>query len=180
MNEIRIALTNLADYNAGKLNFTWLTLPATEDELEEAFEEIGNPEEHFISDYEAPFSIGEYTSITKLNEMMEALSDVHEVDSTDASDVINFAMDLCNEGIVGNADEYVQDILTDEQVDEMVAHQAQESGWQRVAYLIGGIEFMNDDYFIMNGYGNIENISPTHLEGIVADLFDEIKREYGV
>lgn len=85
--EIRIALTNLGAYNEGTLRFVWLNLPASEEELEEAYEAIGIGEEDgcggvyeevFITDYEAPFAIGEYDSIEDLNEKAETLTALDE------------------------------------------------------------------------------------------------------
>lgn len=78
-NEIKIALTNLGAYNEGKLRFEWLTLPFTEDERQDALKRIGIDgiiyEEYFISDYEAPFTIGEYDNIDDLNEKVEILKE---------------------------------------------------------------------------------------------------------
>lgn len=87
--EIRIALTNLGAYNEGTLRFAWVTLPASEEELEEAYEAIGIGkedgyggvyEEVFITDYEAPFEIGEYDDIEELNEKAEMLTTLDEWD----------------------------------------------------------------------------------------------------
>lgn len=187
---IRIALTNLGKYNEGELVYTWLELPATGEEIDDAMMKIGvedgtEYEEYFITDYEAPFSIGEYTGIDELNNVAETLEslDIPEAifDGTyDAGDVINFANELCNENIVSNADEYVQDIIDDEQLDEMVANEAKENGWQRVKFFLGGIDFMNDDFYYINGYGNVENLSSGLLDSIMGDLMDEIKREFDV
>ena len=77
---MRIALTNLGQYNEGILNYVWLTLPATDEEIEEAKEKIGidyeEYEEYFITDYDdAPEGLGEYESIDRLNEIAEKLED---------------------------------------------------------------------------------------------------------
>lgn len=75
---IKIALTNLGKYNEGRLVYTWLELPASNEELAAAFEEIGineQYEEFFISDYETDLEglkIGEYENVEKLNEIAEA------------------------------------------------------------------------------------------------------------
>lgn len=181
---IRIALTNLGKYNEGELVYKWLDLPATEDEIQEAFEDIGindEYEEHFISDYEAPFDIGEHTNIEKLNDIAEAIEQFDNMDDIfngtyDAFDVINFAHELMNYGLVPYADEHVMDIVSDETLDEMVKHEADSGGWQRVAHFLAGITFMNDDYYRINGYGNAENLEHGHLEAIVSDLIDEMIR----
>lgn len=74
----RIALTNKKEYEEGILNFKWLELPAEEEEIQKAFEEIGvipNEDEFFISDYETilhldklHFEIGSYDDLIDFNE----------------------------------------------------------------------------------------------------------------
>ena len=89
--DIRIFITNLAKYNAGYLVGKWVDLPLSEDELwAEVKAILGTDEEHFITDYEAPFKIEEYESITDLNAL--AL----ELESMDEDDVIK-ALFLVNE-----------------------------------------------------------------------------------
>ena len=72
MSNIRIALTNLGKYNEGELTYKWVELPYTDEELTEALEAIGidgeEYEEYFITDYEAPFNIGEYENLEELND----------------------------------------------------------------------------------------------------------------
>lgn len=77
MKKISIYLTNLKKYNEGELCGQWVKLPV-DDDFEKAFEEIGitnedgdQVSEYFITDYEAPFKIGEYEDIFQLNEFAE-------------------------------------------------------------------------------------------------------------
>ena len=98
-NEIRIALTNLGAYNEGKLRFEWLTLPFTDDELQDALKRIGidgiEYEEYFISDYEAPFTIGEYDNIDDLNEIAEILEGFNYIEM----EIIETYLDEINDDI---------------------------------------------------------------------------------
>ena len=84
---IKICLTNLGKYNEGELVFEWLSLPATEEEIEDVKEAIGindEYEEWFISDYESDIpgvTVNEYVNIDQLNEVAERLDgmDKYEV-----------------------------------------------------------------------------------------------------
>lgn len=77
--EIKIYLTNLAKYNEGYLVGEWVELPMDEDELQDKLAEIlGDDEEYFITDYEAPFRIEEYSNLTELNRIAEELEDLDE------------------------------------------------------------------------------------------------------
>lgn len=67
---IRIALTDLGRYNNGELVFEWVDLPV--DDFEEVMEQLGNPEEYFISDYECDIPhmvIHEYENLDELNNL---------------------------------------------------------------------------------------------------------------
>lgn len=177
--EIRIALTNLGKYNEGELVFTWLNLPVSDGELSEAFKEIGAAE-HFISDYEAPFDISEHTSITKLNDIAERLLDVDVPEKHgehyDVSELIGFARNLEVTGLADDAMGYFDDIITTEQLDVIVEQKVQDNGWQHIKHFLSGIESMDDDYYYLNGYANVETIRPITLEAIVNDLLAKVKR----
>ena len=83
---IELCLTNLGKYNEGELIYSRLVLPATTEEIQTAYDEIGVAdgtmyEEAFISDYETDInglSISEYASIDDLNELAEELENFDE------------------------------------------------------------------------------------------------------
>ena len=76
---VRVFLTNLGKYNEGELVGKWVDIDenSTMDDFEEDFKEIGINEEYeefFITDYEAPFEIGEYDSIDSIVEKCKQCS----------------------------------------------------------------------------------------------------------
>lgn len=83
---IELCLTNLGKYNEGELIYSRLVLPATTEDIQAAYDEIGVAkntmyEEAFISDYETDInglSISEYASLDDLNELAEELSNFDE------------------------------------------------------------------------------------------------------
>ena len=64
MCEMRIALTNLGMYNEGTLNYIWLDLPATAEEIEAAKNEININE--CYEEKSIPRSIG-FRSVSQLH-----------------------------------------------------------------------------------------------------------------
>ena len=98
---MRIALTNLKEYNNGNLIFEWVELPV--ESFDEVFDRIGR-DEYFITDYECDefdITIHEYENLEKLNELAEELDNLKsyeskivtailEVEGTD----INYALQL--------------------------------------------------------------------------------------
>lgn len=81
--EIRAYVTNLGLYNEGMLCGEWVTFPIDEEEEAALMQRIGIDElheEYFITDYDCDISgleIGEYTSISELNEKAEALDSLN-------------------------------------------------------------------------------------------------------
>ena len=79
---MKIYLTNLSQYNAGRLIGEWVELPCTKEELQDAMSRVlCLDEEYFITDSDdIPFDVNEYDNPYSLNEKLdqyEALDD-HE------------------------------------------------------------------------------------------------------
>jgi antirestriction protein len=75
---LSIYLTNLAQYNAGRLIGEWIELPIAQEELEERIKKIlGRDEEYFITDSESDigWKVGEYEDPYKLNEQAGELDE---------------------------------------------------------------------------------------------------------
>jgi antirestriction protein len=70
---MKIYLTNLSQYNAGKLIGEWVELPCTEVELQDAISRVlCLDEEYFITDFDGiPFDVNEYDNPYRLNEKLE-------------------------------------------------------------------------------------------------------------
>lgn len=79
-NKVRIFLTNLGKYNEGELVGEWVDLPVQN--FKPILDKIGidgkNYEEVFITDYEAPFEIGEYENINELNNKVKRIETLDE------------------------------------------------------------------------------------------------------
>lgn len=74
--DMQVFITNLGKYNEGELVGEWFTPPIN---MEEVAEKIGlnqNYEEFFITDYELPFEIDEYTPISRINALCEMIEDI--------------------------------------------------------------------------------------------------------
>lgn len=96
---MNIYLTNLGKYNEGELVGEWVQLPISNEELQEVFKRIGineEYEEYFITDYECDFyEIGEYESISTLNEIAEKIDNLDE----EQEQVVKVLMSECGYGL---------------------------------------------------------------------------------
>lgn len=184
--DIKIAITNLGAYNEGRLLFEWLTLPYTDDDLNKALESIGidgeQYEEYFITDYEAPFNIGEYANIARLNEVAEALEHIEIPEDYrgiyDAQEVINFIYALENEGLINNPYLYIDDIVNDETLDEMIKHRlGDDAGWLRIRYFLQDAD-PNANFHRLDGYNNVTRLTNDHLAGIIGEAIEEVQTNF--
>jgi len=90
---INVYLTNLGKYNEGDLVGQWIKLDGALEysELKEGGKyDIGlndSYEEYFITDWESPTEIHEYTSIDRLNEIYEILAEIKEETGLEDDDI---------------------------------------------------------------------------------------------
>ena len=74
--EMQVYIANLGKYNEGELVGAWFTPPIDYEEMEERIGLNGEYEEYAIHDYELPFEISEYTSISEINRLCELVMEL--------------------------------------------------------------------------------------------------------
>lgn len=77
---INIYFANLGKYTEGELVGEWFSLPVDFEEVAQAIGLNANYEEYAIHDFEAPFHIGEYESLDKLNKIAEVFEGKNEIE----------------------------------------------------------------------------------------------------
>ena len=73
-------------------------------------------------------------------------------------------------------EEYFNDIVNYDIVEEMAKHELETGGLVRLYYFMGDANF-NNDIFRINGYGNIENITKDDLDCLKSDLLEAINEK---
>lgn len=168
---IKVFVSNLAKYNGGELNGQWTTLPVDDvnrDILDKI--DLGGDSEHgyhdewFISDYEAPFTIGEYDDLYKLNKLAAALKNYDTIE-----DVFNALDD--RDAI------YLPDCLFDsvEELAEMYGMDAADAA--RMVYF-GNIQNWDDDYFFINEVGNLESMNEYQFQKMLKNSANDIIKQF--
>lgn len=69
---------------------------------------------------------------------------------------------------------YLDDIIHTDLLDEFVQSRLSSGGWQGVACMLADVKYMNDDYYMIDGYGNIATLETRDLEIILGDMLREI------
>lgn len=158
---LKIYVTNLKEYNNGKIIGEWVSLPC--EGLEEVLNKISNNgnDELFISDYETDISnlkISEYDDILQLNEIAE------EIDNLSDDEVI--ALQAYLEQYANNIEQALEEVRQGNyriyyNCDNMedVAYQAvNESG------LLDGVPEQVKMYFDYEAYGRDMDINRIFIQ----------------
>ena len=167
---MKIALTNLGKYNEGYLIYKWLELPATDEEIKAAMDEIGineRYEEWFITDYECSYlQINEYDSIDELNEIAEALDDLDDYEKDIVKALLDEGYDL------DEALEIKDDCIVWSDCDDMadVAYQMYEEG------LLGDIPEHLINYIDWEAYGRDLSFEAQFIESKSFNGYIEVIR----
>lgn len=75
-----------------------------------------------------------------------------------------------------NLYEYTDDIYDDNDIKNEVLQCLENSGWERVKYMLEDINMINFDYFIKDGYGNFRNITNKDINSIIDDMVTDLKK----
>ena len=63
------------------------------------------------------------------------------------------------------------EISPSEDIDEIVQQEAKEWGWQRVACFLYGVQnAMNEDFYRLDGYGNVQLITSNNIYDWLCDI----------
>lgn len=167
--DIKVFVSNLAKYNDGELNGQWTTLPVDDvnkdvlDKIDLGKYPTGYRDEWFISDYEAPFKIGEYADLYQLNELAEALEEYKTIED------VYYALD--DREATGCEDVYDFD---DDFFDTMFESRQDVAR----AVFFGDIHNWLDPYIFLNGYGNCESMTEYDYQEMLNNHADEIISQF--
>lgn len=69
---------------------------------------------------------------------------------------------------------HLDDIIDNELINELVKSEVENGGWQRVACLLAKVDYLNDEYYVIDGYGNLRHLDKYYLENTLEDMLREI------
>lgn len=162
-----IFLTDLTAYVNGTLKGAWIDLSEVSN-TQEALKLANIPENHefFITDYESCFKINEYDNIDNLIEKASLMKEF-----SDEIEMLEYILE-------NYSDREYHNLIVFQDLEELL--QCCDNDPLEVARMVyfGNIQFWNDDFFRINGYGNIESLSQYQYEQELLDLKNELLEEY--
>ena len=106
--------------------------------------------------------------------------EIKEAIKTSKELVENYRLEEAIECLM-NCDDDVFEFLTEygiehiDTIEEIAKNEIEQGGLSRISYFIGDTNFSTDEYYLINGYGNVENIDKDFLEGLIYDLENNFK-----
>lgn len=70
----------------------------------------------------------------------------------------------------------MDNVISEETIDYLIQDRMEVGGWQSVACLLAKVEYLQDSYYMLDGYGNIEDITASSLHCLLLDVAREIER----
>lgn len=112
--------------------------------------------------------------MTKKSIVMNILRGIEEnIKKGNIEEVLNGMYDLANEydGVISIIDD---NIIDTEIINELIKEKINDGcDWISIKILLDGIKYNSDNYYHIDGYGNIEDLTIGHLE----DMYEDIKSE---
>lgn len=68
--------------------------------------------------------------------------------------------------------------VSSEDADEMIKYEGNNSSLDRMVCFLAKVETINQDYYYLNGYENLENVTSDILECFRSDLITKLKEEF--
>lgn len=163
--KISVFVSSIGAYAEDKLTGKWATLPV-DDIKKDILDEIAGSEgeEYFITDYEAPFPIGEHASLADLNKLVTALND-ENIDTLE--DLYWYVIENCDISSTNLPFLY----LFDE--DDMFNHLMENRTPLDIATSIGHL-VTSDDYLYFDGYGRINSMNQTEFNIMLSKAADDL------
>lgn len=112
--------------------------------------------------------------MTKKSMVMNILRGIEEnIKKGNIEEALNGMYDLANE--YEEAVNIINDNIIDtELINELIKEKINEGAdWVSIKILLEDIHYMNDSYYHIDGYGNIEDLTIGHIE----DMYEDIKSE---
>ena len=93
------------------------------------------------------------------------------IDNLSTGELVEELIDLAYEY---ELDYLVEDIISTEDIDYFIEKRLESGGWQGVACCLAKINYLNDDYYEIDGYGNLKEFTFNDAKKLLDYIEEEI------
>lgn len=92
-----------------------------------------------------------------------------EIKDLGRSEAISTLKDFCNEH---GLEEYTNDFIEVSELNDLVQNRLEDSGWEGVACMLNSINYLNDDFYYIDGYGNLREVERDDIDWAIDDIIE--------
>ena len=96
------------------------------------------------------------------------------IDNLSIGELVEELIDLAYEY---ELDYLVEDIISTEDIDYFIEKRLESGGWQGVACCLAKINYLNDDYYEIDGYGNLKEFTFNDAKKLLDYIEEEINNQ---
>ena len=96
------------------------------------------------------------------------------IDNLSTGELVEELIDLAYEY---ELDYLVEDIISTEDIDYFIEKRLESGGWQGVACCLAKINYLNDDYYEIDGYGNLKEFTFNDAKKLLDYIEEEINNQ---
>jgi hypothetical protein len=96
------------------------------------------------------------------------------IDNLSTGELVSELIDLAYEY---ELDYLVEDIISTEDIDYFIEKRLKSGGWQGVACCLAKINYLNDDYYEIDGYGNLKEFTFNDAKKLLDYIEEEINNQ---
>ena len=96
------------------------------------------------------------------------------IDNLSIGELVEELIDLAYEY---ELDYLVEDIISTEDIDYFIERRLESGGWQGVACCLAKINYLNDDYYEIDGYGNLKEFTFNDAKKLLDYIEEEINNQ---
>lgn len=117
------------------------------------------------------------TNLLQIQEMIQCRRNKEYSRYTTNDTLITYLMDLAEDNDIDYT-EVFEDLITIDEVEECALQEMKNGGIHRIKHYLGQIidTTMDDEYYVVDGYGNIREVELSDIEGYL-EILEELIEE---
>ena len=98
--------------------------------------------------------------------MIEELEEYRDINKDKIKEFINYLKE-------NNLESYIDSIIDDETINNIVKNEIEENGWESVHNKLSQISSTNKKYYFVDGYDNFRNLCIEDINNIIDEIIKE-------
>lgn len=108
-------------------------------------------------------------------ELLEKIEETEEAIKNYKYDFDSIYEELRELAEEAGCEDYLNDYVDEWTAEELLKNEVENGGLARVVHFLSGVEYLNDNIFILDGYANLRNVTMGDFECTLYDIKREVE-----